>query len=100
MISFCKDNCIILEKISYSEVFNAQGIVKIFRLEAKLQLFVYNNGITFKISELIVGHIQRLVLVGKVTLQTLCAYDHHLRTLFMERCPGILLLFVSTFCDI
>ena len=45
MISFCKNNCIILE------VFNAQGIVKIFKLEAKLQLFVYNHGITFKISK-------------------------------------------------
>ena len=32
-------------------------IVKIFRLGVKLQVFVYNNGITFKISKLIVGHI-------------------------------------------
>ena len=89
MISFCKNNCIILEKKSYSEVFNAQGIVKIFTLGAKLQPFVYDNGITFKISKLIVGHIQRFFLDTKVTLRTLCAYDHHLRTLFMERCPGV-----------
>ena len=61
--------------------------MKIFRLGAKLQLFVYNNGITFKISKLIVGHIQRLVLGRKVTLRTFCTYDHHLRTLFMERRP-------------
>ena len=63
--------------------------MKIFRLGTKLQLFVYNNGTTFKISKLIVGHIQRFVLGRKVTLQTLCAYDHHLRTLFMERRPGL-----------
>ena len=57
MISICKNKCIILEKKkSYSEVVNAQEIVKIFRLVAKLQLFVYNNSITLKISELIVGH--------------------------------------------
>ena len=61
--------------------------MKIFRLGAKLQLFVNNNGITFKISKLIVGHIPRVVLGRKVTLQTLCTYDRHLRTLFMERRP-------------
>ena len=61
--------------------------MKIFRLGAKLQLFVNNNGITFKISKLTVGHIQRFDLGRKVTLRTLCTYDHHLRTLFMERRP-------------
>ena len=56
------------KKRSYSNVSNAQGIVKIFRLAAKLQLFVYNNDISFKLSKLIVGHIQRFVLGRKVTL--------------------------------
>ena len=68
--------------------------MKIFRLAAKLQVFVYNNGITFKISKLIVGHIQRFVLGRKVTLRTLCAYDHYPRTLFMERRPGCFIMFV------
>ena len=62
--------------------------MKIFRLGEKLQLFV-NNGITFKISKLIVGHIQMFVLGRKVTLRTLCTYDHYLRTLFMVRRPGL-----------
>ena len=62
--------------------------MNIFRLTTKLQLFVYNNGITFKISKLIIGHIQRFVLGRKVTLQTLCTYNHHLQTLFMKRHPG------------
>ena len=57
MISFCKNQCIISNKRSYSKVCKAEKIVKIFRLGVKLQLFVYNNGITFKISKLIVGHI-------------------------------------------
>ena len=78
------------KKRSYSKVSNAQGIVKIFRLGAKLQLFIYNNGITFKISQLlIVGHIQRFVLGRKVTLRTLCTYDHLLRTFFMKRRPDL-----------
>ena len=63
MISFCKNKCTILEEESYSKVSNAERIVKIFRLGAELQSFVYNNGITFKISKLIVGHIRRVVLV-------------------------------------
>ena len=46
----------------------------------------YNiHGITFKISQLIVGHIQRFVLGRKVTLRTFFTYDPHLRTL--ERRP-------------
>ena len=60
--------------------------MKIFRLGAKL--FVYNNGTTFKISEFIVGHIQRFVLGSKVTLRTLWTYEHYLRPLFMEWHPG------------
>ena len=75
-------------KRSYYEVSNAEEIVKIFGLEAEFQLFVYNNGITFKISKLIVGHIQRFVLGRKVTLGTLWTYEHHLRLLFMEWHPG------------
>ena len=43
MIFFCKSKSIILEKRSYSKVSNAQGIVKLFRLGAKLQLFVYTS---------------------------------------------------------
>ena len=62
---FAKISVSSLKKRSYSKVSKAQGIVKIFRLGAKLQLFVYNNGITFKISTLIVGHIQRFVLGKK-----------------------------------
>ena len=52
--------------------------VIIFKLGAKLQLFVNNNGITFKISKLIVGAIQRFLLGRKVTLRTLCTYGHYL----------------------
>ena len=62
--------------------------MRIFKLGADLQLFVYNNGITFKISKLIVGPILRCVLGRKVTLRTLCTYEKYLRTLFMERRPG------------
>ena len=63
------------EKKSYSNAFNAERIVKIFRLGAELQLCVHNNGITFRIT-LIVGPIKRFVLDRKVTLQTLCTYEH------------------------
>ena len=62
-------------------------MLKKFRLGVKLQLFVYNNGITFKISKLIVGHIERLVLGRKVTVRTFWTYKHHLRLLFMEWHP-------------
>ena len=52
MISFCKNLCIIYKKKrkrrSYSKVCNAERIVKIFRLEAKLQLSVYNKVGTLK----------------------------------------------------
>ena len=40
MISFCKNQRIISKKGSYSKVCNAERIVKVFRLEAKLQLSV------------------------------------------------------------
>ena len=52
MISFYKINCIILEKKDHILRFLIlNGIVKIFRLGAKLQIFVYNNGITFRDSK-------------------------------------------------
>ena len=54
--------------------------MRIFKLGAELQLFVDNDGITFKITRLIVVLIQRFVLGRKVTLQTLCTYEQHLRT--------------------
>ena len=38
MISFCKNQCIISKERSYPKVCNAERIVKIFKLEAKLQL--------------------------------------------------------------
>ena len=79
--------CLISKERTYSKGCNAEKIVRIFGLGAKLQLFVYNNGIIFKISKLIVGHIQRFVLGRKVTLRTFCTYNPHLRTLFMERRP-------------
>ena len=62
--------------------------MKIFRLGAKLQIFVHNNGVTFKISQLTVGPIQRFVLGRKVTLRTLWTYKHYLRLLSMEWHPG------------
>ena len=61
--------------------------MRIFKLGAVLQLFVYNNGITFKISRLIVGLILRFVLDRKVTLRTLCTYKMDLQTLFMGAIP-------------
>ena len=63
--------------------------MQIFKLGADLQLFVYNNGITFKVSRLIVGLILRCVLGRKVTLRTLSTYEQYLRTLFMERRPEL-----------
>ena len=56
------------KKGKHSKVFNAERIVRIFILGEELQLFVYNNCSTFKISQLIVGLIQRFVLGRKVTL--------------------------------
>ena len=88
MISFCKNQCSISKKRSYFKLSNAEKVVRIFRLGAELQICVHNNCITFKISKLIVGPIKRYVLSRKVTLRTLCTYEHHLRTLFMERRPG------------
>ena len=76
-----------LKKGKHSKVFNAERIVRIFILGKELQLFVYNNGSTFKISQLIIGPIQRFVLGRKVTLRTLWTYKHHLRLLFMEWHP-------------
>ena len=38
IISLCKNQCIISKERSYSKVYNAERIVKIFRLEVKLQL--------------------------------------------------------------
>ena len=38
-----------------SKVFNAERIVRIFIVGKELQLFVYNNGSTFKISQLILA---------------------------------------------
>ena len=58
--------------------------VKIFRLRAEIQSPVYHNDITATISNVIVGVVQRGCLDRKVTLRTLCTYDHYLRTLFME----------------
>ena len=76
------------KKGKHSKVSNAERIVIIFILGEELQLFVYNNGSTFKISQLIVGPIQRFVLGRKGTLRTLWTYEHHLRLLFMEWHPG------------
>ena len=42
-----------------------------------------------RIVKLIVVSLQRCVLVRKMTLRTLCAYDQYLRTLFMERHPDV-----------
>ena len=41
VISFAKNQCITFKKRSYSKDSNAERIVKIFRLEAELQLSVY-----------------------------------------------------------
>ena len=70
-----------------SKVFNAERIVRISILGEELQLFVYNNASTFKISKLIVCSIQRFILDRKVTLRTLWTYEHNLRTIFMEWHP-------------
>ena len=88
MISFCKNQCFSSKRRSYSKLSNADKIIRICRLGAELQIYEHNNCITFKISKLIVGPIKRYVLGRKVTLRTLCTYEHHLRTLFMERRPG------------
>ena len=68
--------------------------MRIFILGEELQLFEYNNGSTFKISQLIVGLIQRFVLGRKVTLRTLWTYEHHLRLLFMEWHSGVVQTFL------
>ena len=87
MTILAKRQCITLLKRTYSKLSNAREIVRIFGLGAELQLYLHNNGITFRISKLIVGPIERFVVDRKVTLRTLCTYDHHLRTLFMEWRP-------------
>ena len=38
MISFCKNQCIISKERSHSKVCNAERVLNIFRLEAKLQV--------------------------------------------------------------
>ena len=58
-------------------------------MQTYIYLYNYDNGITFKISKVIVGPIKRFVLARKVTQRTLCSYEQYLRTLFMERHPGI-----------
>ena len=40
-----------------------------------------------RIIKLVVVSLTGCVLDRKVTLRTLCTYDQHLRTLFIERCP-------------
>ena len=52
-----------------------------------LQLFIYNNVSTFKTSNLIVGSIQGFVLNRKLTLSTVCTYEQHLQTIFIELFP-------------
>ena len=84
-----------LRKGKHSKVFNAERIVRIFILGEELQLCVYNNGSTFKISQLIVGLIQRFVLGRKVTLRTLWTYEHHLRLLFIEWHPEVVYIYMS-----
>ena len=78
-----------LKKRKHSKFSNAERIVRIFRLGGELQLCVHDNGITFRISKLIVGPIKRFVLDRKVTLRTLCTYEEYLRTLFMEPRPEL-----------
>ena len=72
------------KKLAHSKAFSTEKIVRIFKLGPELQSFVYNNGMTFKISILIVGLIQRVFLGRKVTLRTLCTCEQHLQTTFME----------------
>ena len=74
--------------------------MRIFKFGAELQIFVYNNGITFKISRLIVGLILRFVLDRKVTLRTICTYEQYLQTLFMERRPVTLHCEVKATCKV
>ena len=76
-----------LKKRSGSKVCNAERIVRIFGLGAELLLSLYNNVSAVRMIKLIVVSLQRYVLDRKVTLRTLCTYDHYLRTLFMERRP-------------
>ena len=61
-----------LKKRKHSKLSNAERIVRIFRLGAELQLYVHDNGITFRNNKLIVGPIKR-----------------YLRTLFMEPRPEL-----------
>ena len=50
--------------------------VRIFVLGAELQLSLYNNVSAVKISKMIVVSLKTFVLDRKVTLRTLCTYDH------------------------
>ena len=50
--------------------------VRIVVLGAELQLSLYNNVSAVKISKMIVVSLKTFVLDRKVTLRTLCTYDH------------------------
>ena len=77
---------------TYSKVCNAERIVRIFGLGAELQLSLSNNVSAVRIIKMVVESLQRCFLDRKVTLRTLCTYDHHLRTLFMEWRPEALVM--------
>ena len=62
----------------------AERIVKIFELGAKVQLSVYHDSSAVKSIKLIVVSLQKFVLDRNVTLRTLCTHDQYLQTLFME----------------
>ena len=57
---FAKSN-VLFKKRKHAKLSNAEGIVRIFRLGAELQLCVHNNGITFRISKLNIGPIKIFV---------------------------------------
>ena len=80
-MTLCTKNSLIMfdsENRAFCKLSNGERIVKIFRLEAALQLFVYQNASTVKISKVIVVPLQRLVLDRKMTLRTHCSYEHYL----------------------
>ena len=59
--------------------------MKKFILEVELELFVNELVSLFEINKLIVGSIQRFDLDVKMTIPTVCTYEQHLGTTFIER---------------